>query len=501
MNGNRNHYASAPLFGINKNKKAAPAAQPAQPVVQPSAPQPAPVQQPQQGYPQGYQQPQQGYSQGYQQPQQGYPQGYQQPQQGYSQGYQQPQQGYPQGYQQPQQGYPQGYQQSQQGYPQGYQPPQQGIPNVAQAPQQTRPAQAARPSAAESARQTLRPRRKLGWLMPVMAVALPVLFILTLLFPVMALRIAFLVCAAAALICMWVGKGFGKSARYTLTLIYAALMVVCAVSLIVSLPSAEGRPAAARTGQDPSTLFGGSNALDSVSSGQLTGNNDGQSDDFTVGGDSGNTADTAGAAVSSAAEQQLQAFMSYWAESQLESMVSLCPPSWSANLENPKSELFILLANRTPLSYQVENVSGSDADSSRTITLTVLIDKKNGSEAAYYQMQVLMLRINDVWYVDPNSLGGTKLASTPIPGATEDVTVPQATATPTPAPSVDATTVLYYNPDGGAYYHAKQDCSKVDSKYLPLTPFNYADLNSTKFKNLLPCPNCKAPTRPLVTGD
>jgi hypothetical protein len=57
-------------------------------------------------------------------------------------------------------------------------------------------------------------------------------------------------------------------------------------------------------------------------------------------------------------------------------------------------------------------------------------------------------------------------------------------------------TKLYYNKDGGKYYHAKPDCPSVDKKYLPLDQFYYRDLNDSKFKALLPCPYCDAPDRP-----
>lgn len=476
VNGNRNRYTSAPLYGI-KNKKVV-----AKPQPEAAPQQNVPQQNPQQGpYAQvPYVQPQAPY--GY--PAQG---GYQQPNPGYA-GYQQN----TYGQQQPNPGYapqPQGYgqnQYTQQAYgPNGQ--PVYGQPQAA--PQQT---PAAAPVHAQAG-------RRFGWLIGVVSIVLPILFILSLIFSNLILRIAFLTCAAAALLCMWLGKAFGKSARYTLTLIYAALIVVIGVTLVLSLPGPESQQVSGQNQLDPATLFGGSRALDSQSASAMqepdAGNPEGSSPDFTV-------TEPEAVTPTSPAEIQLNAFMSYWAESQLDSMVGLCLPSWADNLENPKSELFILLANRTPLSYTVEKVSGSDADSSRTITLTVLIDKKSTSEPAYYQMQVLMLRVNENWYVDPNSLGATKLATTPVPGSTDEASIPFVpTATPAPTDDPAAIAILYYNSDGGRYYHADQYCSSVDQAYLPLTPFNYSDLNNTTFKNLFACTKCDAPSRPLITGN
>lgn len=482
MNQNRNRYASAPLYGI-KNKKTAP--KPQEPQSAPQAPQ-APQQPqvnayPQQGYNQGYPPQQQGYNQSYNQ---GYqPQTNAYPQQGYApygqQGYYQQPQGYnPNG--QPQ------YAPQNQAYGMNGQPVQQQLPVTEQA----------YPHPAATPNQPKDPRR-FNWLLGVMALLLPVVFILALIINSMALRIAFLGCAGVAIILMWAFKAFAQNARYTLTLIYAALMVVVGVALFLAMPGPESKPAGSQ--YDPQALFGGDRALDSQSATNVQQNTQANvpgSDDFTVNNLPEEVTPT------SPAEIQLNAFMSYWAESQLDSMVGLCLPSWANNLENPKSELFILLANRTPLSYVVEEVSGSDADTSRTVTLTVLIDKKSTSEPAYYQMQVLMLRINEHWYVDPNSLGGTKLASTPVPGSTAEAEIPFVpTATPTPTEVPSAITMLYYNADGGVYYHADQRCSSVDEKYLPLTAFYFSDLNNTTFKNLLPCTKCDAPTRPLITGN
>jgi hypothetical protein len=61
---------------------------------------------------------------------------------------------------------------------------------------------------------------------------------------------------------------------------------------------------------------------------------------------------------------------------------------------------------------------------------------------------------------------------------------------------VSPDTVLYYNADGGKYYHINPDCPSVGAKYRPLTAmFYYRDVSSNKLKNLIPCPECKAPAR------
>ncbi len=62
-----------------------------------------------------------------------------------------------------------------------------------------------------------------------------------------------------------------------------------------------------------------------------------------------------------------------------------------------------------------------------------------------------------------------------------------------PIPSPD--TKLYYNPEGGTYYHSVENCPDVKEKFLPLTAFNYSQLEEGEFANLQRCPACQPPLR------
>ena len=350
--------------------------------------------------------------------------------------------------------------------------PEEGADTPAENIQQSNPSQ-----------QTVR-RRNATWLIVLIALVLPLLFVLSFIMNSNILRIVFLVSAFLAIMVMLLGRPFGKRARMSLSLVYTALIVVVAVALIVSLPENTGKP----TRPTPTNAVTKNPALIS---------------DATAVPDSGDTPDDGlpSDAGASAAQLQLMAFMNYWGENQLDQMVTLCKPDWVNNQENPKSALFLLLTNRTPLSYSVEAVSGNSADDSRTITITVLISKASNATPEYYRMQVLMFRVNNNWYVDPNSLNGSKVSVTAAPDGSvqTQTTVPTSEPEPTQVPS--ASTVLYYNPDGGKYYHAVDNCSSVGAKYIPLSPLYYSDLNSTNFKSLMPCPRCKPPERPSITGN
>ena len=49
---------------------------------------------------------------------------------------------------------------------------------------------------------------------------------------------------------------------------------------------------------------------------------------------------------------------------------------------------------------------------------------------------------------------------------------------------------LYYNPDGGKYYHENQYCPSVRDRFLPLSPFTYGELEEGAFAKLTPCSKC-----------
>ena len=64
-----------------------------------------------------------------------------------------------------------------------------------------------------------------------------------------------------------------------------------------------------------------------------------------------------------------------------------------------------------------------------------------------------------------------------------------AALTPVAYPSDDLQ--LYYNPNGGKYYHSTDSCSNVKQRFLPLTAFSYGELDTGSFAKLTACPHCK----------
>lgn len=329
--------------------------------------------------------------------------------------------------------------------------------------------------------------RRFAVLQIVMSIGLPALFLLSLLLSVPALRWAFIVLALLSVLMMWVLKAFVRNARATLSLIYVVLSVVIGVALATSQMGARARTA---TKVDTSSIFSQSSVLDTPDLGL---------------GAAAATADPEATPIVSNAQIKLEEFMAAWMENQSAQMLQLCRPSWSVNLDSPERTLFNLLGLTRPNAYQIVNVYGSEADSSRTIEMLVDMEQSNGKQLTK-RYQIIMIRINDVWYLDPDSLNSISVVTvtpTPAPGTTAvPTTQPGLITTPEPTPTVNPAMVLYYNTDGGSYYHTDPNCSSVgNKKYLPLTgTFMYGELNSTQYKALKRCTTCNAPVRPPVAA-
>ncbi len=200
----------------------------------------------------------------------------------------------------------------------------------------------------------------------------------------------------------------------------------------------------------------------------------------------------------SEAEQRLATFMDYWQVNRIEDMVNLVQPSWATVQDNAASALFTVISNRTPQEYTIEGISGVATDSSRTVTMSAYIDKNNGKDPVRYRFMILMVKESGQWYVDPNSLATNDVATeTPSPAPGKETVVqslaPRMTVTPIPDPS----TKLYYNANGGKYYHLDPNCSAVNPKFLPMASFLYSELDNAPFNSLQPCLKCGAPTQSL----
>lgn len=314
--------------------------------------------------------------------------------------------------------------------------------------------------------------------------ALPLLFIPCLFVPSAwdFLRYAFLILCVIGIGMMWYRQLFTPNARVTVTILYAALCIV-AISMMLSGNRdvrSTGANAASPTQQTESQP-----TPDPMAAGLSSQEPE-------------ETPSPISAPGQSEAEKRFIAFMDFWSADRIDEMLSLVQPSWASAQANPNSELFYLKANRTPIEYTIESISGTDADNSRTVQMSALINKNDGKDDhPRYRFMVIMNKEGGEWYVDPKSLATNDVLtasldpdSTPMGTATATL---RTTVTPVPPPD----TKLYYNPNGGNFYHASPDCDTVNSEYLPLQgSFLYRDLKEYQNKNLQPCLKCDAPVNP-----
>ena len=317
----------------------------------------------------------------------------------------------------------------------------------------------------------------------VMSLVLPALFLLSLLIPNNPLRWLFLAVSCVSVLAMWALRAFVKSARNTLTVIYAALAVVIGLALFINRQAPEARNLPASR-QDPSALFtnpdvGAVNAMLNEMATEPPEENAQEQE-----------------AVSEA-QNRLDAFFQAWARNSVSEMLKICVPSWVSQQQSPEATLFQMLSRSRPTSYTIEDISGSDGNASRIVTLKASFDENGASSVK--RMHVMMHRINEAWYVNPDSLDGVPVDEAAELAARQSYQMVASTIAPTAVPATSGSgIVVYYNEKGGKYYHAERTCTAVDSQYWPLTEFSFDLINSQQFKSLIRCHRCNPPERPSV---
>ena len=155
---------------------------------------------------------------------------------------------------------------------------------------------------------------------------------------------------------------------------------------------------------------------------------------------------------------------------------------------DPRVALFQVLSNRIAKSYTLGTPTGKDNDITRTVAVTATVDKQNGDDYSMFVFNVIMMKENETWYVDPRSLQSHE----EVEATTFSAVITQP---PTPQPA-EPSMVLYYNPDGGSYYHADPNCEAVAEKYRPLSgTFTFGQINEPAYADLKCCQRCAAPMR------
>lgn len=442
---------------------------------------------------QGYQQPygQQGYQQPYGQ------QGYQQP---YGQGYEQPyaqqpyqqqpydQQGFvqPGGYQQPYE--QQGYQQpnpayNQQGYSQ-QNPQETDLPPEQQYAQYTPDGQRVYPTSGRSGfRVQPAAHREIPWdtiAKVLMFGVLPILFILSMVFAWTAVKWIVLVGAVASIAALWLRELVTPNARLVLSLLLASAAVVCLVSALATNAADNQNPA------QP-------NQSGQMQQGSTSGNN---LDVNLTATDTPNPAPTPTATPVDDSEEcyaQLHSFFTLWKNNAISQMVNLTAPSWRSSIKGGTDavtqKLFgEVLTNRTPVSWDFTAITGTSNDIARMVTVRAVINKNNTLGESVYLWKVRMVKEDGVWYVDPATLQSNEQESTATPT--------NALATQPVLNTSHPDLLIYYNPEGGTYYHIDPNCESLNPKYRPLSGvIKWSQIEDAPYDKLEQCKRCGAPLR------
>ena len=354
--------------------------------------------------------------------------------------------------------------------------------NMGRRPSKPQPAQ--RPPA-QPVSQTGTAPRSFPILQILLILVLPILFVVSLLLKDNRLYWGFVALSLLCLAAMALLRAFVPNARKVLGAVHAAMIAVVLFAILVSIP-----PPAADTVQQTQSL---QSIFSDNSSANLV--------DMAQSQAASQPAATENPGSASLAQQKLDQFMAAWMNTDYAGMVSYSVPSWINRHESEtdaEKSMFHLRANRSVLDYQILDVSGNDGDQTRTITMQASVSKNNGEAPLQYNFQILMMRVNNAWYVDPNSISSSQVVNNPALQAAQEQPQQQQAApqTQTQTTTISPETVLYYNADGGKYFHINPDCSSIGAQYRPLTAmFYYRDVSSDKFKNLIPCPTCKAPAR------
>ena len=190
---------------------------------------------------------------------------------------------------------------------------------------------------------------------------------------------------------------------------------------------------------------------------------------------------------------QLHSFFTLWKNNAISQMVNLTAPSWRSSIKGGTDavtqKLFgEVLTNRTPVSWDFTGITGTSNDIARMVTVRAVINKNNTLGESVYLWKVRMVKEDGVWYVDPATLQSNEQESTATPT--------NALATQPVLNTSHPDLILYYNQNGGTYYHIDPNCASINQRYRPLTAsFKWTQIDDEPYKNLEQCKVCGAPLR------
>lgn len=330
-----------------------------------------------------------------------------------------------------------------------------------------------------------KPKRNLPiepeWLIVIIgAVVLAALFIASLLVAAPVLKWLFLACAVVSLAYIWVRPVLNQGPKLTASVLIGVAALVTVLSMVLT-PSTDRTTDTTNRTATKTTVVSAEEELAAAAI-EEEGNVEQAAESVEV------NIVTPTPDTTSATLENLSSFFYFWSVNSIDNMLNYCAPSWVSKQEDPRVALFQVLSNRIAKSYTLGTPTGTDNDISRTVAVTATVDKQNGDNYSIFVYNVIMLKENETWYVDPRSLQSHE----EVEATTFSAVITQP---PTPQPA-EASMILYYNPDGGSYYHADANCEAVAEKYRPLSgTFTFGQINEPAYANLKCCQRCAAPMR------
>lgn len=198
-----------------------------------------------------------------------------------------------------------------------------------------------------------------------------------------------------------------------------------------------------------------------------------------------------GGSINSAAQAVLENYLKMWQAKNYEDLVQYTTPSWRASQQQPYMQLYWMHSGWLLSSWSISSNATNPAADSITFNVICEINKANAARTPVTrQYSAITFNIDGSWYVDPDSMRtGLDITQAQAVDAGTGESVPTE-------PTVSPSTRLYYNSDGGSFYHAKNNCPDIAEKYYKyMKEFTYSLINEAPYSKLKRCPTCKPPER------
>lgn len=197
------------------------------------------------------------------------------------------------------------------------------------------------------------------------------------------------------------------------------------------------------------------------------------------------------------AEQVLGEYLQMWRAKDFEGMSQLTTQTWRKALKTPANmQLSYDLSHWELRNWTITTQSTAYEDVVVLSVYAELVKATSDRKEATCTYNISVYNEGGEWRVDPDSMREKPVPVELQANAGGGVAAGAGTSSsPAPDPTVKPTTKLWYNPDGGEYYHAEQKCTKINEKYYSkMKSFEYSELEKdSKLKKLNACAECNAP--------